>query len=121
MESVDSYIDTCPADVQPVLADVRRSILAELPAGAVECIRWGMPTYKLDGTNVVHFAAAKAHIGLYPSPDAITEFAEQLAGFKTSKGAIQFPLVEPVPLVLIAEITRWRVGVIRPGGPADSS
>jgi len=114
METVDEYIENCPEAVQPTLRAVRVTIRAALPDDAVECIRWNMPTYQLDGTNVIHFAAAKAHLGIYPSPDAVVEFGPQLTDYKTSKGAIQFPFARPTPHDLIGRITAWRVAQIRP-------
>ena len=50
-----------------------------------------MPTF-WKGRNLIHFAAASKHIGLYPGPDAIVAFAERLKGYKTSKGTVQIPL-----------------------------
>lgn len=59
--------------------------------------------------NLVHFAMHKTHIGFYPSPSGIENFKEQLKGYKTSKGAIQFPLDKPLPQDLITEIVKFRV------------
>jgi uncharacterized protein YdhG (YjbR/CyaY superfamily) len=67
-----------------------------------------MPTFYLNG-NLVHFAAFKSHIGVYPTPSAIVEFAEELKKYKTSKGAVQFPLDEPLPLKLVTRIVKFRV------------
>lgn len=57
--------------------------------------------------NLIHFAAFKKHIGLYPGPEAVEEFADKLKEYKTSKGTIQFPFNKPLPLELIGEIARW--------------
>ncbi|HML47065.1 MAG TPA: hypothetical protein PKE04_10005, partial [Clostridia bacterium] len=57
-----------------------------------------------------HFAAAKGHIGIYPGESGVRVFADKLKPYKTSKGAIQFSLSEPIPYDLIAEIARFRVG-----------
>ena len=65
-----------------------------------------MPTY-WKKHNLIQFAAFKKHIGLYPGPEAVAVFADRLTEYKTSKGAIQFPYSEPLPLELIAEITKW--------------
>ena len=65
-----------------------------------------MPTY-WKGRNLIHFAAFKRHIGLYPGPEAVEAFAGQLRAYKTSKGAIQIPYSGPLPLALIAEIAAW--------------
>ena len=65
-----------------------------------------MPTF-WKGRNIIHFAPAKNHIGIYPGPDAITAFAERLKDYKTSKGALQLPNKKELPLDLIADIARW--------------
>ena len=67
-----------------------------------------MPTFYLNG-NLVHFAAAKQHLGFYPTPSAIQRFSKELRPFKTSKGAIQFPYTQELPLSLIQEIVKFRV------------
>ena len=67
-----------------------------------------MPTYYLKG-NQVHFAVFKKHIGFYPTPSGTLVFQEELLDYKTSKGAIQFPLDKEVPYDLIRRITEYRV------------
>ena len=59
------------------------------------------------GRNLIQFAAAKKHIGLYPGPEAVEAFAGRLTEYKTSKGTIQLPYNKPFPLELIAEIAKW--------------
>lgn len=65
-----------------------------------------MPTY-WKKHNLIQFAAFKKHIGLYPGPKAIEIFSDHLKAYKTSKGAIQFPYDQPLPLELIAQIAQW--------------
>ena len=65
-----------------------------------------MPTY-WKKRNIIHFAAFKKHIGLYPGPEAVEAFAERLTEYKTNKGSIQLPYSKPLPLELIAEIAKW--------------
>jgi uncharacterized protein YdhG (YjbR/CyaY superfamily) len=103
--TIDAYIQEQPEHVQTVLNQVRDAIKVALP-DAEERISWRMPTY-WQGHNIIHFAAFKKHIGLYPGPEAIEEFAGRLKEYKTSKGAIQFPYEMPIPLDLIADIARW--------------
>jgi uncharacterized protein YdhG (YjbR/CyaY superfamily) len=74
-----------------------------------ELIAYGMPTFKLNGKNLVHFAYYKNHIGFYPTPSPIEKFKNKLKDYKYSKGAIQFPLSEDLPLNLIKEIVVERV------------
>ena len=99
------YISEQDEAIQPRLMDVYRTIQEAIP-DASERISWGMPTF-WKGRNIIHFAPAKHHIGVYPGPEAIEEFAEQLKDYRTSKGAIRFPDTKPLPLDLIREIARW--------------
>ena len=57
--------------------------------------------------NLIHFACFQKHIGLYPGPEAVEEFREQLSGYKTSKGAIHLPYDKPLPVELIQSIAKW--------------
>lgn len=105
--SVDAYIVACPAEVQGRLQALRATIRAAAPE-AEEVISYQMPTFRLHG-NLVHFAAHKGHIGFYPTPSGIAAFQERLARYSSSKGAVQFPLDEPLPLDLVVEMVRFRV------------
>lgn len=104
-KTIDEYIAVQPEDVKPHIIAVRNSIRAAIPE-AEERISWSMPTY-WKGHNIIHFAAHKKHLGLYAGTEAVIVFQERLTGYKTSKGAIQFPYTKPIPLELIAEIARW--------------
>ena len=102
---IDAYIASQPEKIQPLLQQVRDTLHAILP-DAEERISWRMPTYWKD-QNIIHFAAYKKHIGLYPGPEAITHFSDKLKEYKTSKGAVQFPYDREIPLKLIQEIAVW--------------
>lgn len=99
------YIEKQDDQIRPLLYQVRDAIIQVIPE-AQERIAWGMPTF-WQHHNIIHFAAFKKHIGLYPGPEAIIHFSEALKDYKTSKGAIQFPYTEPIPIDLIEKITRW--------------
>lgn len=113
ISTIDEYIADQPAEVQPLLQSVRETIRAAAP-DAVEKISWQMPTF-WQGENIVHFAAFKKHIGLFPGGEAVGVFADRLEGYKTSKGTIQFPLEKPIDHNLIGDIVRWRVGQAKGG------
>ncbi len=104
-QTIDGYIEAQPAHVRPLLNRVRETLRAALP-DAQERISWRMPTY-WKGRNIIHFAAFTAHIGLYPGEKAMEEFADRLAAYKTSRGAIRLPLDAPLPLGLVEEIAKW--------------
>ncbi|HQA97028.1 MAG TPA: DUF1801 domain-containing protein [Clostridia bacterium] len=106
-QTIDAYIEEAPAAVQPVLRELRALIREAAPA-ATERIAWAMPTFA-GKHNLVHFAAHKAHIGLYPGADAMARFLPELTQYKTSKGAVQFPYGKPLPKELIQAIVRFCV------------
>ena len=105
--TIEEYITEQNPDIQPILQKIRETINKVAP-NAVEKIAWNMPTF-WQGENLVHFAANKKHVGIYPGGEAVGVFAERLATYKTSKGAIQFPLDKPIDYELIADIVRFRV------------
>jgi uncharacterized protein YdhG (YjbR/CyaY superfamily) len=105
--TVDAYLAGFSGEVRARLDQVRATIRAAAPA-ATERIAYGMPTYR-GRKNLVHFAGFAHHVGLYPTPAAIEAFASELAGYVTSKGAIQLPHDRPLPLDLVSRITAFRV------------
>ena len=105
--SINEYHTEYPLPVRKKLDEVRKAISSAAPK-ATEIISYNMPAFKGNKT-LVYYAANKEHIGLYPMPSAIKKFSEELKDFKTSKGAIQLPLSEPMPLGLIKKIVRFRV------------
>ena len=105
--TIDEYIAACPPEVRPILRKIRAAIRNAAPA-AEEAIKYRMPTF-VQGGNLIHFAAFKNHIGLYPAPRAIDRFERRLAKYERSKGAVRLPLDEPPPLGLIADIVKLRV------------
>ncbi len=105
--TIDEYHATQPADKQRLLDQLRSAILQAAPK-ATETISYNMPAFKQNKV-LVYYATGKEHIGFYPTPGPIAHFAEELAAYKTSKGAIQFPLDKPLPLALIKKIVRFRV------------
>ena len=104
-KTIEAYIDAQSEEVRPLLNQVRDTLRTALPH-AQERISWSMPTY-WNKQNIIHFAAFKNHIGLYPGPEAVEHFTERLREYKTSKGAVQFPYSKTLPLSLIEEIAKW--------------
>lgn len=104
---IDDYIAGFPPEVQKVLKRIRTTIQKAVPA-AEEAISYQIPTFRLHGKNLIHFAAFKEHVGLYPAPREDAEFKEELARYGGGKGTVQFPFDEPLPLDLIRRIARFR-------------
>lgn len=105
--TIDAYIAGFPPDVRARLEAIRQAVRRIAPA-ATEKISYRIPTFWLSG-NLVHFAAFARHVGLYPGTAAIVAFKDELAGYRTSKGAIQFPADAPIPLALVERIVAFRV------------
>lgn len=117
-ETIDDYIRDAPEATQSILAQIRQTIRNAAP-DAQERMSWQMPTFH-QRENLVHFALASGHIGLYPGEEAIVVFSDALAAYSHSKGAVRFPLDAPIPYALIDEIVRWRVQQVQAKGCAHA-
>ncbi|MEQ1606525.1 MAG: DUF1801 domain-containing protein [Pyrinomonadaceae bacterium] len=106
-ETVDKYIEQFPPEIGELLEQMRKTIRVAAP-NAEETISYAIPSYRLNGM-LVHFAAFSKHIGFYPGAGGIAAFADELAGYKTSKGTVQFPFERPLPLDLVTQIVKFRV------------
>jgi len=104
--TIDEYIAMYPDDVQKLLQQMRTIIHAAAP-DATEKISYQMPTFFLNG-NLVYFGAHKNHIGFYPAPRGLEAFKEELSMYKGSKGTVQFPFDQPLPVKLIIKIVEFR-------------
>lgn len=107
VKDTDSYIAAFPPETQQVLEQLRGIIKKAAPE-AEEMISYQMPAYKLNGV-LVYFAGYKNHIGFYPTGSGIAHFKNELKGYKTSKGTVQFPLDKKLPAGLITRMVKFRV------------
>lgn len=106
-KTIDEYIAAQEDDRKSVLRQFRKIIKAAAPK-AEEVISYGMPAFK-QGSVLVYFSAMKEHYGFYPTSKPIEVFKDKLKPYKTSKGAIQFPVDKPIPEKLIIEIVKYRL------------
>jgi len=107
-ETVDDYFAGLTAPALSALKDMRAAIRSVVPRQAVELISYRMPAFK-HRVVLVWYAAFRDHCSLFPGGSVLTRFTDELSGFKTSKGTIQFPLGKPLPIPLIKRIVRARV------------
>jgi uncharacterized protein YdhG (YjbR/CyaY superfamily) len=107
-KTIDAYIKAFPEDIQRILEKMRQTIRRAAPE-AEETIAYQMPTLKLNGKNLVHFAAFKNHIGFYPIPSGIEAFKDELSPYIAGKGSIRLPLDKPIPYDLVKRIVEFRV------------
>jgi uncharacterized protein YdhG (YjbR/CyaY superfamily) len=106
-QNIDEYIAGCPEQVRGKLMELRAAVKKAAP-GVEEKISYQMPAFNLNGI-LVYFAAQTRHIGFYPTSSGVTAFKEELGDYKSSKGAVQFPIDRPLPLGLITRIVKFRV------------
>jgi len=107
-KTIDEFISQYPPDIQAILQKIRTTIQKSAP-GAEEAMAYGIPTFKLNGKNLVHFSAFNEHIGFYPTPSGIAKFKKELSAYEWAKGSVKFPLNKPIPYALIGKITQFRV------------
>jgi len=107
-KNIDEYIARVPSDVRKQMQKIRATIKKAAPT-AEEAISYQIPTFKLNGKNLIHFAAFTNHIGLYPAPRGVDEFKEELSVYDGGKGTVQFPFDQPIPVELISRIVKFRV------------
>jgi len=107
LNEVDLYIKQFPENVQLQLTNLRKIIIQTAP-NAIELISYKMPAYK-QFECLVYFAAYKNHIGFYPTASGIKAFEKEFDNYKYSKGAVQFPINEPLPEDLIARMVKYRI------------
>lgn len=109
-QTVDAYVAALPTDTRAVFETVWRAIRVLTPDGE-EAMRYGLPTVRFEGKNLVHLGVMKDHLGFYPAPSGIRAFAAELEGkYAYSKGAIRFPLGKRPPLALVKRIVKFRLG-----------
>jgi uncharacterized protein YdhG (YjbR/CyaY superfamily) len=108
MNDVEKYLAKLPDEQREALKKLRAVILS-VAKGAEEKIAWGMPTIVYHG-NLLHYAAFKNHMSLFGASAFVTdELKKRLAGFKTSKGTIQFTAEKPLPVTLVKQIVKMRM------------
>src|SRR3989442_9792439 len=112
-ETIDEYIKTFPKDVQSILEKMRQTIKRAAP-DAEEAISYQIPTFKLEGASLVHFAAFRKHIGLYPP--APREFKKEVSSYEGPKGNLKFPIDKPIPYDLVTWIVLFRRKILEKKG-----
>ena len=108
-KTAEEYLAGVPEPARTTLNKVRAAIRAAAPAEATEAISYGMPTFRYKGA-LVGFAAFSKHCSFFPMSLAVMEaFKDQLKGFRTSKGTIQFPMDKPLSAALVKKLVKARI------------
>jgi uncharacterized protein YdhG (YjbR/CyaY superfamily) len=108
-KDMDEYLAGVPEPARSTLNKVRAAIRSAVPPEATEAITYGIPTFKYQG-SLLAFGAFKNHCSLFPmSMAVIAAFKNELQGFHTSKGTIQFPQDKPLPAALLKKLVKARI------------
>jgi uncharacterized protein YdhG (YjbR/CyaY superfamily) len=107
-KSVDEYLAGVPEPARGTLKKIRAAIRSAVPREATEAISYGIPAFKYKGW-LVWFGAFSNHCSLFPTASVIEAFKNELKGFSTSKGTIQFPTDKPLPAALVKKLVKARV------------
>ena len=108
-KAIERCLEMAPEPARKIMEEIRATVRAAAPKETIEVFSYGMPGFRYKGA-LLWYGAFKNHVGFYPgSPPMIKSLAEELKNFKTSKGAIQFPLGEPLPKALVKKIVKLRV------------
>mgnify|MGYP000992375890 FL=1 len=113
-KDIEEYLADFSPEAREKLEAVRK-VIKEVVPESVEVISYGIPTFRLNGKNLVHFAGFSKHIGFYATPDGHAEFEPELSKYKRGKGSVQFPPDQPLPLDLIRRIAAFRAEQLRKG------
>lgn len=105
--TIEEYLKSQPPPIRKRLKEIVAIVRAAAP-DATEKLSYRMPAFFLNGF-IVYFAAFKNHIGFYPGASGITAFRNEIKGYKSAKGSIQFPHDHPLPVALIKKIVKFRV------------
>lgn len=112
---IDQYIENQPEATKKVLQELRNCILKAVPE-AEELLNYNIPAFALmkDGKRdqQIMMAGYAKHVGLYPHPAVMEQFAEELKDYKQGKGSVQFPIDEPLPKELIIKMVRFRKNLL---------
>lgn len=106
--TVAEYLQDIPEQTIERIYELQAAIKTAVP-NAEEVISYNMPAYKLNGKALVYFAAYAKHVGFYPTSSPMVVFADELSKYKTSKGAVQFPLDKKIPSALVKKIVKHRI------------
>lgn len=105
--TIDDYLAPLGTAERKALGRLRRDIHAAAP-GAVECISYGIPAFRLDGRMLVAFGASAKHVSFYPG-SVVQEFKGLLKGYSTSKGTLRFDPGKPLPATLVRKLVKAQI------------
>lgn len=114
-KTVDEYLARVPEPAHSTLQTVRAAIRSVVPEETAEILSYRIPTFRYK-RNLVSYAAFKDHCSFFPlGSSALEAFAGELKSYRAAKGALHFPLDQPLPTALIKKIVRARLAQNKAG------
>jgi len=116
-DEIDQYLADLEEPKRSTLQGLRLTILEVVPE-AEEGISYQVPAFRVDGKVIAGFAAFKNHLSYLPhSGSVLPLLRDEVAGYKTSKGALQFPVDTPLPKALVERLVSVRMAQAFPEEP----
>jgi uncharacterized protein YdhG (YjbR/CyaY superfamily) len=110
---VDEYLAGLDEPKRKALQQLRQTILSIVP-DAEECISYGMPAYRWQGKVIAGFAAFKTHLSYLPHSGSVVEkLSDDLAGYRSTKGSLHFPIDRPLPKAIVKKLIDVRLNEVR--------
>jgi uncharacterized protein YdhG (YjbR/CyaY superfamily) len=109
VDEIDDYLAKLEEPKRTTLQELRKTIMSIIP-DAEQGIAYGSPAFRLHGKAIAGFAAYKSHLSYLPhSGSVLAELPDEVAGYATSKGALQFPVDQPLPKALVIKLIATRL------------
>jgi uncharacterized protein YdhG (YjbR/CyaY superfamily) len=110
---VDEYLAGLDEAKRTALQQLRQTILSIVP-DAEECISYGLPAYRWQGKVIAGFAAFKTHLSYLPhSGSVVGKLSDDLAGYRSTKGSLHFPIDRPLPKAIVKKLIDVRLNEVR--------
>jgi uncharacterized protein YdhG (YjbR/CyaY superfamily) len=113
--TIDEYLAPLTDAQRSALELLRSQVHAAVP-GLVETIAYAVPGFRLERRWFLGFGATRTACSFYTGGAPLHELAAELAGYRTSKGTINYPPDRPLPADLVARIVAVRLAEFRAAG-----
>src|SRR5437899_9519063 len=107
--TIDEYLAAVKGKKRAALDKLRKTIRTIVPK-AEECISYGIPAFRLDGTIVAGFAATKKGCSYFPFSGAtLGTLADELEDYEQTKSSLHFDPVAPLQATLVRKLIKARI------------
>ncbi len=117
---VKAHLNKFNGDQKTILIELRDHISNKLPT-AEEVIRYGIPTYLIEGVPVIGFDGFKNHNSIFPYSGSFnSRLKKDLDKYEQTKGSIHFELGKTIPKPLLNKILVEKIRQINDTYPKKS-